>query len=262
MTKNNFFHPFRYFFVVALLMVLMLLLAWRAVDLQVVNKDFLRGEGDARFWWDVSVPAHRVMIVDLYGEPLSISTPVDSVWVNPQLFQPSHEQQKQLAKKLNIKRKKIGKLSSGRNRGREFAYLKRHVSPDVARQVTALGIKGVFLQREYHRYYPKGEVTGHVIGFTNIDDKGQEGLELAYDDWLRGVKGKKRVLKDRLGRVVENVESIKESDPGKVLRLSIDRRIQYLAYRGLKAAVRRHGAKAGSLVMLANKACEALATGN
>ncbi len=262
MTTNNFVHPFRYFFVVALLMVLMLLLAWRAVDLQVVNKDFLRGEGDARYLRDVSVPAHRGMIVDRYGEPLAISTPVDSVWVNPQLFQPSHEQQKQLAKKLNIKRKKISKLSSGRNRGREFAYLKRHVSPDVARQVTALGIEGVFLQREYHRYYPKGEVTGHVIGFTNIDDKGQEGLELAYDDWLRGIKGKKRVLKDRLGRVVENVESIKESDPGKVLRLSIDRRIQYLAYRELKAAVRRHGAKSGSLVMLDIQTGEVLAMVN
>lgn len=262
MKANNFVHPFRYFTVIFLLMVAMLLLLWRAIDLQVLNKDFLRGEGDARYLRDVSVPAHRGMITDREGEPLAISTPVDSVWVDPQTFQATYEQQFLLAKKLGIKTKKVQAVQSEKKPGREFVYLKRHVNPDLAQQVMNLGIQGVSLQREYHRYYPAGEVTAHIIGFTDVDDRGQEGMELAYDKWLNGVNGKKRVLKDRLGRIVENVESIKESDPGQGLQLSIDRRIQYLAYRELKAAVKRHGAKSGSLVMLDVETGEVLAMVN
>ncbi len=262
MTANNFTYSYRRYIVVSLLMAAMLLLAWRAVELQVLTKNFLREEGDARYLRDVAVSAHRGMITDRYGEPLAISTPINSVWVDPQIFQANHKQQVKLASKLDIKQKKIRELLSGKSKGRAFAYLKRHVNPDLAQQVMALNIQGVFLQREYHRYYPKGEVTAHVIGFTDYDDSGQEGLELAYNDWLKGVNGKKRVLKDRLGRMVENVESIKEADPGKILTLSIDRRIQYLAYRELKAAVQRHGAKSGSLVMLDVKTGEVLAMVN
>ncbi|NOX42209.1 MAG: penicillin-binding protein 2 [Gammaproteobacteria bacterium] len=264
MTTSNYniVRPYRYYFVVVSLLASMLFLAWRAIELQVLTKDFLREEGDARYLRDVSVPAHRGMITDRYGEPLAISTPINSVWVDPQIFQADYEQQIQLASKLNIKREKIRGILSERKKGREFAYLKRHVNPEIAQQVMALGMQGVFLQQEYHRYYPKGEVTGHLIGFTDYDDNGQEGLELAYDDWLKGINGKKRVLKDRLGRMVENVESLKDSNPGKTLALSIDRRIQYLAYRELKAAVKRHGARAGSLVMLDVQSGEVLAMVN
>jgi cell division protein FtsI (penicillin-binding protein 3) len=134
--------------------------------------------------------------------------------------------------------------------GREFVYLKRHVSPDLARAVSDLGIYGVYLQQEFKRYYPAGEVTSHLIGFTNIDDTGQEGIELAYDNWLKGVPGEKKVLKDRLGRIVRDVESIRPSSPGKTLALSIDRRVQYLAYRELGASVRANHARSGSLVMM------------
>jgi cell division protein FtsI (penicillin-binding protein 3) len=142
---------------------------------------------------------------------------------------------------------------------RDFIYLKRHADPDLVKAVKSLGIRGVSTQREYKRYYPAAEVTSHFIGFTNIDDKGQEGLELAYDDWLSGKPGKKRVLKDRLNRIVKNIESIESSQPGKELTLSIDRRVQYLAYRELAAAVKYHQAKGGSLVMLDIKTGEIMA---
>ncbi|MGB1799442.1 MAG: peptidoglycan D,D-transpeptidase FtsI family protein, partial [Gammaproteobacteria bacterium] len=142
---------------------------------------------------------------------------------------------------------------------REFIYLKRHANPALVKKVQELGIRGVSTQREYKRYYPAAEVTSHIIGFTNIDDQGQEGLELAYDDWLSGKTGKKRVLKDRLNRIVENIESIEPSEPGKELKLSIDRRIQYLAYRELAAAVKYHRAKGGSLVMLDVRTGEVMA---
>ena len=262
MTNNHFVHPFRYLVVIMIMMSAMLFLVWRAFDLQIMNKDFLQGEGDARYLRDVRVAAHRGMILDRQGEPLAISTPVDSVWVNPQDFSINNEQQRLLVKKLKISSKKIKKLKSGKYQNREFIYLKRHVSPDIAKTVMAMGIRGVSLQREYRRYYPAGEVASHIIGFTNVDDQGQEGVELAYDQWLRGQSGKKRVLKDRLGRVVENIENIQAPSPGKPLYLSIDRRLQYLAYRELKAAVKRNKAKSGSLVMLDTKTGEVLAMVN
>lgn len=262
MKNNQFVHPFRHFIVVMLLISAVVVLMWRVVDLQVISKDFLRGEGDARYLRDVTVNANRGMILDRNAEPLAISTPVDSVWVNPQEFEITSEQQTLLVKKLKVNRKKIKALLAGQYQEREFIYLKRHVSPGLAKEVMSLGIQGVSLQREYHRYYPAGEVASHVIGFTNVDDEGQEGVELAFDEWLQGKDGKKRVLKDRLGRIVESIENISTPDAGKPLHLSIDRRIQYLAYRELKAAVKRHGAKSGSLVMLDIKTGEVLAMVN
>lgn len=148
------------------------------------------------------------------------------------------------------------------NATREFVYIKRHINPELAQQVMALDIPGIFLQREYRRYYPAGEVTAHIVGFTNVDDAGQEGLELAYDSWLRGKPGSKRVIKDRLGRVIENVESIEAPAPGMDLHLSIDRRIQYLAYRELKAAILQHNARSGSAVILDVKTGEVVAMVN
>lgn len=227
----------------------MLSLVARAVYLQVLERDFLQGEGDARHQRVVAIPAHRGMISDRNGEPLAISTPVDSVWANPQEAVSAREALPRLARVLGMDRDELYRRLAERS-GREFVYLARHVNPEVAQQVMALAIPGVSLQREYRRYYPMGEVTGHVLGFTNVDDRGQEGLELAYDAWLAGEPGAKRVIRDRLGRTVEDVERIRAPRPGKSLQLSIDRRVQYLAYRELKAAVQAHGARSGSIVVL------------
>jgi cell division protein FtsI (penicillin-binding protein 3) len=206
-----------------------LLLVWRAVDLQVVNKSFLQGQGDARYLREVADPAHRGMITDRYGEPLAISTPVDSVWAVPQVLAQARESWSRLAKVLGIKKDVLVRLLASK-RDKEFVYLKRRVSPDVAGKVMALKIPGVALAPEYKRFYPAGEVAAHVVGFANVDDVGQEGMELVYNDYLKGVPGVKRVIKDRFGRIVENVERISEPEPGKNITLSIDRRLQYLAY--------------------------------
>jgi cell division protein FtsI (penicillin-binding protein 3) len=236
-------------FVLMVLITIMLLLMWRAVDLQVFNNDFLQGQGEARHLRVVTVPTHRGMILDRNGEALAISTPVDSVWANPSELLAARAQWTTLTKLLGLNAKTLEKHLLTRN-GREFVYLKRRINPDLAQQVMALNIPGIALQREYRRYYPNGEVSAHVLGFTNVDDVGQEGLELAYDEWLRGVPGSKRVLKDRLGRTVEDVESLIAPRPGRDLQLSLDRRIQYLAYRELKAAVLQNRARAGSAVIL------------
>lgn len=254
-------YRFRGRFTLGLLLLGGVLLGWRIVDLHVLRHDFLQGQGDARSLRVVEMAAHRGMITDRHGEPLAISTPVDSIWANPQELLLAREQLPALAHALATDPEKLQQTLASR-RGREFVYLQRHSHPDMAQKVMSLGIPGVSLQREYRRYYPAAEVTGHMIGFTNIDDEGQEGIELAYDDWLRGQPGSKRVLKDRLGRIVENVESIQVPQPGGSLALSIDRRIQYLAYSELKAAVQKHKARSGSAVILDVRSGEVLAMVN
>ena len=231
---------------------------WRAFYLQILNKDFLRNHGDARSVRTVTIPAHRGMIVDRNGEPVAISTPVDSVWATPKKVLSEEKMLPKLAAVLNMDVNYLWQLLKDRT-GREFVYLKRHVEPEMGDAVNALEIPGVYLQREYKRYYPAGEVGAHLIGFTNIDDSGQEGIELAFNHWLQGVPGEKRVLKDRLGRVVEDIESIRPASPGNTLNLSIDLRVQYLAYRELKSAVSYHHAHAGSLVILNAKTGEVIA---
>jgi cell division protein FtsI (penicillin-binding protein 3) len=227
----------------------------------VLTKDFLQGQGLARYLRVVNVTASRGVITDRQGDILAMSTPVDSIWVNPREMSLEHEQLVRLAALLDMKPAQLKRTITERG-DREFVYLKRHVLPGHVHKVMALGIPGVFRQREYRRYYPAGEVTAHVIGFTNIDDEGQEGIELAFDKWLRGHDGSKRVIRDRLGRVVENVESITETRPGHNLRLSIDRRLQYVAYRELKAAVQQHKAQSGSIVLLDVRTGEVLAMVN
>ncbi len=254
-------HPVRHTVVLGALMLSAGLLIWRAVDLQISDSEFLQGQGDARHLRVVEIPAHRGMITDRHGEPLAISTPVDSVWVNPQEIMAASAEWPRLARLLELDIDELTQRLMTRQT-REFVYLKRRISPDLAQRVKALGIPGVFLQREYRRYYPAGEVAAHVVGFTDVDDTGQEGLELAYDDWLQGVSGSKRVIKNRLGHIVEDVESIEVPEAGKELRLSIDRNIQYLAYRELKTAIRDHRAKSGSIVVLDAKTSEVLAMVN
>ena len=236
-------------------------LLWRAVDLQLVDHGFLARQGDARFSRVLQIAAHRGTITDRYGEPLAVSTPVDSIWVNPGELALADGQIPRLAGALGLDRQELARRVTS-NLDREFLYLARGRQPAEAAEIKALGIPGVYTSREYRRYYPAGEVTGHLLGFTNVDDNGQEGLELAFDHWLAGEPGAKRVIQDRYGRIVENVESIGPARPGRDLVLSVDLRIQYLAYRELKAAVREQRARAGSIVVLDVTTGEVLAMVN
>jgi cell division protein FtsI (penicillin-binding protein 3) len=224
-------------------------LVWRAVNLQLRDHNFLSREGDARFSRVLDIAAHRGTITDRYGEPLAVSTPVDSIWVNPSELAGAEDQIPRLAAALKLDRQELARRITS-NLDRSFLYLARHRQPAEAAAIKALGIPGVYTSREYRRYYPAGEVTGHLLGFTNVDDAGQEGLELAFDHWLAGEDGAKRVIQDRYGRIVQNVESIRPARPGRDLVLSIDLRIQDLAYRELKAAIRDQRARAGSVVVL------------
>ncbi len=233
----------------------------RAVHLQVFNKDFLNKQADTRHLRTERISAHRGSIVDRNGEPLAISTPVDSIWANPQELAAAVDKVPSLANALDVDADTLMRRIT-RSMDKEFLYLKRHLSPDQAANVLALKLPGVNVLREYRRYYPAGEVAGHLVGFTSIDDDGQEGLELAFNHWLAGESGSKRVLKDRLGRAVENVASIKPPRHGKDLRSSIDLRLQYLAYRTLKAAIQKHSADSGSVVILDVKTGEVLAMVN
>ncbi|HTX24701.1 MAG TPA: penicillin-binding transpeptidase domain-containing protein [Steroidobacteraceae bacterium] len=236
-------------------------LLWRAVNLQLVDRGFLTSQGDARFSRVVSIVAHRGMITDRYGEPLAVSTPVDSVWVNPKELVLATDQIPRLATALHLDAHDLVQRVTS-NLDREFLYVARHRSPADAQRVRDLAIPGVYLTREYQRYYPAGEVTGHVLGFTDVDDAGQEGIELAFDHWLAGEDGAKRVIQDRYGRVVQDIESIRPARPGRDLTLSLDLRLQYLAYRELKRAVREQRARGGSLVVLDVATGEVLAMVN
>ena len=237
------------------------LLEGRILYLQVLKKDFLSAQGDDRHLRTVQIPVNRGPITDRHGEPLAVSTPVDSIWVNPQEFRPSMDRLGELARALELEEDWLARRITS-SMDREFVYLRRHLRPNHAVEVLQLGIPGVATLREYRRYYPAGEVVGHVLGFTNIDDIGQEGLEYAFDYWLRGEPGAKRVLQDRLGRVIEDVELVNASRPGKTLRASLDLRLQYLAYRELKQAIAENSALSGSVVVLDARTSEVLAMVN
>jgi cell division protein FtsI (penicillin-binding protein 3) len=236
-------------------------LAGRAVQLQLLQHQFLAGQGAARFSRVAAIAAHRGTITDRFGEPLAVSTPVDSVWVNPQALSGNTEQLPRLARAMHVDAPElVRRVSTGMDR--EFMYVARGLQPSDARKVRELGINGVNLTREYRRYYPAGEVAGHLLGFTDVDDVGQEGAELAFDHWLGGEDGAKRVIQDSQGNKVEDVESIRAVRPGRELRLSIDLRIQYLAYRELKAAIRDNRARSGSVVVIDVHSGEVLAMVN
>ena len=257
------YHSFiwRLWMVAAVLLLAAGALVARAVHLQVFNTEFLNQQAAARHLRVAILSATRGVIKDRNGEPLAVSTPVDSVWVSPPQLLADPDRIRGLAKALQLD---SGELTARltRNVRKEFYYLRRHMNPAAAAAIDAMQVPGVHLLREYRRYYPAGEVTGHLLGFTNIDDQGQEGLELAFDNWLHGVPGKKRVLRDRLGRVVEDVESIVPPSPGQDLVTSIDLRIQYLAYRELKAAVQKYHAASGSALVLDATTGEVLADVN
>ncbi|HEU4708505.1 MAG TPA: penicillin-binding protein 2, partial [Methylophilaceae bacterium] len=205
---------------ILLIMVLLgfAVLLGRSIYLQGMQKNFLQKKGDARYSRVMTLPAHRGMILDRNGEPLAISTPVESIWASPADVKASPEQIRRMATLLALKPADISKKIN--EDGREFVYIKRRIPPELAAQVMRLQIPGVFMQREYRRYYPAGEVAAHVVGFTGIDDNGQEGLELAYQKWLSGKPGSRRVIKDRQGHIVEDLEAVKVPQDGHDLKLS------------------------------------------
>lgn len=233
----------------------------RAFDLQVVRKQFYQNQGDARFLREVPIAVSRGTIFDRNGEPLAVSTPVVSIWANPSEVLENEDRIPALAAALGINSGELKQYLLQRAE-REFVYLRRQLSPDAAQVVLDLNVPGVAGQREYRRFYPSGEVTSHVLGFTNIEDHGQEGLELAFDDWLAGKPGAKRVIKDRQGHIVEDVEQVRAPQPGRNLTLSIDRRIQFLAYNELKNMIDKSQSDSGSVVILDVKTGEVLAMAN
>ena len=223
------------------------------------GSDFLQAQGDARALRDEPILALRGMITDRYGEPLAVSTPVMTIWANPKFLLKDARPLTPLANALNMD---VRELRQKVSVNREFVYLKRQISPEEAERVLALNYKGVFGEREYRRFYPAAEVTSQLVGFTDIDDNGQEGIELAYNTALKGQMGKKRVLKDLSGRTIKDVQLIQSAEPGKPVQLSIDLRIQYLAYQQLKQAIAEYKAKAGSVVVLDSQTGEVLALVN
>jgi cell division protein FtsI (penicillin-binding protein 3) len=233
----------------------------RAVDLQVLKHGFLAEQGAERFMRNARIPAHRGAVVDRFGESLAVSTPVDTVWANPSELAAVPDQLPRLAKALARDREWLTRRVTS-NLESQYLVLAKQLQPDEAARVKSLGIPGVYLAREYRRFYPAGEVTGHLLGFTGEADQGQEGLELAYDQKLAGEDGIKRVIQDRLGRVVEDVDSVRAPRPGEELATSIDLRIQYLAYRELKAAIRDNQARAGSVIVVDVRTGEILAMVN
>ena len=232
----------------------------RGIYLQSLHKEFLQQKGDARYSRTLVLQAHRGKITDRNGELLAISSPVESVWASPPDVVLSKAQKNALAKLLAMKPKDIDKKVA--NREREFVYLKRRISPDLAAKVMSLEISGIFLQREYKRFYPAGDVTAHLVGFTGIDDNGQEGFELSQNAALSGKAGSRRVIQDRQGHIVEDLEAVKVPQDGHDLVLSIDRRLQYLVFRELAKSVEEHKAKAGAAVVLDAKTGEVLAMVN
>ena len=248
-------------FVLLLVVAGFSVLAVRAFYLQAMHTGFLQAKGEARYGRVLEMPASRGPVKDRNGQPLAISTPVESIWATPdELDDVSDAQLDALARALAVPPEEIRQKIARKDR--QFVYLKRQISPDQAAKVMALGVPGVFQQREFRRYYPAGEVMAHVVGFTGIEDNGQEGMELAADERLAGVPGSRKVIKDRKGRVVEDVESLKTPRDGQEITLAIDQRLQFLAHRELKAAVEQHRAKAGSMVILDARTGEVLALVN
>lgn len=257
------FIAWRFYLLLSVILLAVSGLIFRIFDLAILDQRFLQREGDERVLRMENTPAFRGMIVDRNGAPLAVSTRVYSVWMNPQDFAPSFKEAQGLAKTLGMTSKQIyGLIGKNKKLKREFIYLKRGIAPPVASTIKAMHLHGLYTQEEYRRFYPEGEVTAHVVGFTNIDDKGQEGLELAYNNWLAGEPGKRWVIKDRLGRIISNVKSVQEQRPGHDLVLSIDRRIQYLAYRELIRGVSENQARSGSAIVLDAKTGEILAMVN
>ncbi|MFP6806868.1 MAG: penicillin-binding transpeptidase domain-containing protein [Pseudomonadales bacterium] len=235
--------------VIALFIFLAVCMGSRLLYLNLIDGGFLQDQGDARTIRMERINAHRGMIQDRRGKPLAVSSPVISLWANPAELPDSGEHVEPLAEMLGITAEKfLAKID--RSSSKNFVYLRRHLRPMEARKILAMKIPGVHGEHEYQRYYPSGEVGAHVVGFTNIDDKGQEGLELSFDQWLAGTPGKKKVVKNLYGEIIRDLVPISDAIPGKNLELSVDIRLQYLAYRELKSAVKHYKADSGTVIVL------------
>jgi cell division protein FtsI (penicillin-binding protein 3) len=255
-------YTWRFYVVAIVFLMLFLALVWRLFDLTLVHRDFLVEEGAKRSMRVQTTAVHRGMITDRFGDPLAISTPVASIWMNPQeMDQVIKSQWQSLAGLLDMP---VAKLvhKFNQHKGKQFVYLRRRMTPDQADKIMALAMPGIHLQQEYRRFYPKGEATAHWVGLTNVDDKGVEGMEFAYDDYLAGKPDKFLVMKDRQGNVVKQLRQLEVGHQGQVLALSMDHRIQYLAYHELSKAVANAKAESGSLVVLDVKTGEVLALAN
>ncbi len=255
----------RLMLVSAFLLVLFVILCARLLMIQVLSveggSEFLQYQGDVRTIRNVTIPAYRGMITDRNGEPLAVSTPVVSVWMNPRHFSAESSQVKALADALGMSHRKLQERLS-RYKSRQFVYLKRHMSPEAAEKVFSLGIKGVYSKQEYQRFYPAGEVAAHLVGYVDIDSQGQEGFEYSYNEWLQGEDGSKQVVKDLYQRTIKELKQLKEPKMGEDLALSVDLRLQFAAYKALKEAVSYHRADAGSVVVLDVETGEVLAMAN
>ena len=247
-------------FMMAGLVAAFLVLAGRSLYLQAMHTQFLQEKGEARYSRVLEVPGTRGRILDRNGEALAISTPVQSVWAIPGDVDAGAAAVRRLAVLLGTDAGELRRKLE--DSSRDFVYLKRQIAPEAAEKVARLGLEGIYQHREYRRYYPGGEVTAHVVGFTGVDEAGQEGVELAFEENLGGTPGSRRVIKDRRGRVVEDVESIRAAQDGRDLQLAIDGKIQSLAYAALKGAVAAHKAKAGALVAIDVRTGEVLALAN
>ncbi len=254
-------YPWRFRVVIGLLALMVGAICWRIIDLQVVDRDFLKGQGDARSLRHIPIPAHRGLITDRNGEPLAVSTPVTTLWANPKEMQASKDRWPQLAAALGQNPQQLTERLT-QQAGKEFIYLVRGLTPEQGQHVLDLKVPGVYGLEEFRRFYPAGDVTAHMVGFTDLDDHGREGVELAYDEWLAGVPGKRQVIKDRRGRLIKDIQVTKNAKAGKTLALSIDLRLQYLATRELRNAIAEQDAKAGSLVIMDVKTGEVLAMVN
>ncbi len=249
----------RSYFVMGLLLAGSVALVGRSFYLQGVNKDFLIGKGESRYERVIEMPATRGRILDRHGDVLAISTPVKSVWAIPEDAKLTPAQIRELAGLLQTDPRELARKLAA---ARDFTYLRRQIAPDVAAQIAALKLAGIHFQNEYRRYYPSGEVAAHMLGFTGAEDVGQEGIELALNEQLTGKPGSRRVIKDRRGQIVEDVESIHAPQEGKDVTLALDAKLQYLAYAQLKQALTEHRARAGGIVVLDARNGEILALAN
>ncbi|MDD3676481.1 MAG: penicillin-binding protein 2 [Thauera propionica] len=236
-----------------------LTLTGRALYLQGVNNDFLQAKGESRYARTIEIPATRGRITDRHGDMLAVSTPVRSVWALPSDAKLEPAQARELARLLEMD---VRELNERLATPRDFVYLKRQLSPEVAQRIADLKLPGIHQQQEYRRYYPGGEVMAHILGFTNVEDRGQEGIELAYEKQLAGRPGLRRVIKDRRGQIVEDVEAVRPPREGEEVALSIDGKIQYLAWSALRDTMQQHKAKAGAAVVIDSRTGEILAMVN
>ena len=260
-TEIKLYQQWRIYLVFLVLVACVAAIAWKVTSLQILNRDFLQGQGDARTIRTVPIAAHRGIITDRNGEPLAVSTPVESIWVNPKEILAQAGSVQRLAQALQMNAQVLANTIAN-NSSREFLYIKRRLPPLEAEQVLGLNLNGVYSQQEYQRYYPQGEVAAHIVGYSNVDDVGQEGIELSYEAWLRGVPGRKQVVKDRRGHIIEELNTVQTAQPGKDLELSIDFRIQNLAYRELKSEYITRRAKSASAVVIDVASGEVLAMVN